>query len=59
MGGIAMPAPAPMDPSMMQYDTETQADGTVLLRVKSPDGNRGPVIQIISPKMPKAPSAAR
>lgn len=52
-----MPAPAPIDPASMQYDAETQVDGTVLLRVKSPDGQKGPVIQIISPKQPKAPKA--
>lgn len=49
MGGVSMPAPQPMDPASMQYDTETQMDGTVLLRVKGPDGSKGPVIQIVKP----------
>jgi hypothetical protein len=49
MGGIAMPAPQPMDPASMQYDNETQMDGTVLLRVRGPNGEPGPVVQIIKP----------
>lgn len=48
---MAGPVPAPMfpamplDPASVQYDTETQSDGTILLRVKNPDGSLGPVVQ--------------
>jgi hypothetical protein len=44
----------PPDPASMQYDTETQADGTVLLRRKNPDGTPGPVVLITKPPAPKA-----
>ena len=44
------PVPAgPPDPASLRYTTETQQDGTVLLRVLSPDGTPGPVVQIIKP----------
>jgi hypothetical protein len=52
------PAPYPtlpgeVDPASLQYLTETQADGTVLMRVKNPDGSPGPVVQIVKPPAPK------
>lgn len=40
----------PPDPSQMKYSTETQQDGTILLRMMNPDGTPGPVIQVIQPK---------
>ncbi len=39
-------------PANPQYATETQADGTVLLRVKMPDGSMGPVVKIVSVPKP-------
>jgi len=42
-GGMA----GPIDPSGMKYDTETQADGTILLYIKNPDGSRGPAVKIV------------
>lgn len=59
MGGPAMPSPAPVDPASMQYATETQMDGTVLLRVQNPDGSPGPVVQIVKPPRQKQPGAPR
>lgn len=48
----APPGLAPNDPSMVsplpEYLTETQTDGTVLLRIKNPDGSPGPVIRVIN-----------
>lgn len=41
--------PGPPDPASMKYSTETQQDGTILLRVMSPTGAPGPVIQVIRP----------
>jgi hypothetical protein len=36
----------------MQYAVETQADGTLLLRLKNPDGSLGPVVQHLpAPKL--------
>jgi hypothetical protein len=49
MGGMPMFPPIPMDPSQVRYDTETQTDGTVLLRMRNPDGSPGPVVQIVKP----------
>ncbi len=59
MGGFPVPSPmGPMmeDPSggmggpkpMQEYDAEPQSDGTVLLRVRNPDGSPGPVVKIIT-----------
>lgn len=46
------PYPLPMgppDPASIKYATETQQDGSVLLRVVNPDGTPGPVIKVIPP----------
>lgn len=58
MGGFPVPNPMgpPMDPvagmggpmPMQEFEAETQSDGTVLLRVKKPDGSPGPVVKIIT-----------
>lgn len=55
-GGIPLPPGlmAPPDPSSQQYESETQQDGTVLLRMKNPDGSLGPVVQIVKVKLPGA-----
>lgn len=56
MGGPAAPGafpPMPVDPASVQYATETQADGTILLRIKNPDGTTGPVVQLIPPPKQK------
>lgn len=45
--------PGEVDPASLQYMNETQTDGTVLLRVKNPDGTPGPVVQIVKPPAPK------
>ena len=39
--------PMPSDPSAMQYLSETQDDGSVLLRIKKPDGTPGRVVKIV------------
>lgn len=52
-GPGAAPYPTVPHPSSMQYTNETQADGTVLLRVKNPDGTPGPVVQIVKPPTAK------
>lgn len=38
------PAVGQFDPRSAQYDIETQIDGTLLLRLRLPDGSRGPVV---------------
>lgn len=43
------PFPMPPHPGDMKYTTETQADGTVLLRLLNPNGTPGPVVQIVKP----------
>lgn len=43
------PLPMPMDPSQLQYATETQDDGSVLLRIKNMDGTMGRVVKIVPP----------
>lgn len=46
------PYPLPMgppDPASMKYTTETQQDGTVLLRLLNPNGTPGPVVKIVKP----------
>jgi len=54
MGTPPMAAPTgPPDPASLHYLTETQQDGTVLLRVMNPDGSPGPVVQIVQPKAAK------
>lgn len=53
-GPGAAPYPTMPHPSTMQYTNETQQDGTVLLRVKNPDGSPGPVVQIVKPPTAKA-----
>jgi len=60
---LAGPAPPPMmpavgdlDPSALQYDTETQQDGTLLLRVRLPDGTPGPVVAHLPPPKLKGKS---
>lgn len=45
--------PGTVDPAKLNYTTETQQDGTVLLRVQNPDGTPGPVVQIVKPSTPK------
>jgi hypothetical protein len=37
----------------MLYDAETQSDGTILLRIKNPDGTLGPVVQHLPAPKPK------
>jgi len=39
--------PMPHDPSMLEYLSETQDDGSVLLRIKKPDGTPGRVVKIV------------
>jgi hypothetical protein len=36
-------------PPPPEYVNETQADGSILLRMKNPDGSVGPAVKIISP----------
>lgn len=44
-----LPSPNPMaPPTPDQYEAVTQADGTVLLHLKNPDGSLGPAVKIIS-----------
>jgi hypothetical protein len=54
-GPVAGPLLPPVmggDPASMQYDVETQVDGTLLLRLKNLDGTPGPVVQHLpAPKM--------
>lgn len=52
LGGMGGPPPAmmaPDDPASQRYSAETQEDGSVLLRVKNPDGSMGPVVKIVPP----------
>ncbi len=49
MDAMGLSAMIPPDPSQMRYHTETQSDGSVLLRVLNPDGSAGPVVQVIPP----------
>jgi hypothetical protein len=46
------PYPLPMgppDPASIKYATETQQDGSVLLRMLNPDGTPGPIVKIVPP----------
>jgi hypothetical protein len=52
VSGPMFPA-MPLDPSSMLYDAETQSDGTILLRIKNPDGTLGPVVQHLPAPKPK------
>jgi hypothetical protein len=46
------------DPMSAQYAAVTQADGSILLHLKNPDGTLGPAVKIIEPVKPrKAPGA--
>lgn len=47
-GPMGMPFGGMDDPSSRQYVAKTQADGTVLLHVKLPNGELGPAVKIIS-----------
>lgn len=56
VGGIpgAMGSPPPLppssnDPASAQYTTETQQNGTVLIRLLNADGSPGPVVHIWEP----------
>lgn len=50
MGMPTPPYPMPMnDPSTVQYGTQTQQDGTVLIYIQNPDGSPGPVIHVWKP----------
>ena len=52
MGSLGAPPPAmmsPDDPAGQRYSAETQEDGSVLLRLKNPDGSMGPVVKIVPP----------
>jgi hypothetical protein len=57
MGGPAFPA-LPMDPASMQYDIETQSDGSILIFTKNPDGSRGPIVDVKPPPKPKGAKSA-
>lgn len=45
MAGPAMMPAFGDDPAAMQYAVETQADGTLLIRMQNADGTLGPVVQ--------------
>jgi hypothetical protein len=45
-GGPTAPPPPP-PPS--EYDVTTQADGSLLLHIRNPDGSLGPVVKVIGP----------
>lgn len=50
-----IPAPSKEhDPSSLQYVNETQADGSVLMRIVNADGTPGPVVKLVPMKAPKA-----
>ncbi len=50
VGGLPLPAGVPLQPAgLPEYVAETQADGSVLLRIKNPDGSPGPAVKIIPP----------
>lgn len=59
MGGMPMFPPMDVDPAAMEYHTETQDDGSILLRMKNPDGTPGRVLEVLRPPKPKgaAPKA--
>lgn len=49
-GNVPVAPPQPPSPNPQDHDwiTETQSDGTLLLRLKNPDGSPGPVVKIIT-----------
>lgn len=47
-------APGSQPGGLPEYATETQADGSILLRIKNPDGSPGPVLKVIEPVKPRA-----
>lgn len=56
MAGPALLPAFGSEPSAMQYAVETQADGTILIRVQNPDGTTGPVVQhLAAPKLKGTP----
>lgn len=51
-GAVGAPPPPPPrepHPSESRYWNETQADGSILIGSLGPEGQRGPVIQIVKP----------
>lgn len=56
MAGPAMMPAFGGDPASMQYAVETQADGTILIRMQNADGTTGPVVQHLpAPKLKGTP----
>ena len=45
--------PVQVDPAQIKYSTETQSDGSVLIRIMGPDGQPGPVVEILRTPKPK------
>lgn len=54
MGGPMLGFSDPNDPTAAQYSAVTQADGSILLHLKNPDGSLGPAVKIINPIKPKS-----
>lgn len=53
-GAMGMPSPGggypqPPNPANIQYGTQTQQDGTVLIYMLNQDGTPGPVIHVFKP----------
>ena len=52
LGGPSLMPAFGNDPAGMQYAVETQADGTILIRIQNADGTTGPVVQhLAAPKL--------
>lgn len=58
--GLPIPPPPGLadDAAMAKYEAVTQADGSVLLHMKNPDGSLGPAVKIISPPKSNKPAQA-
>lgn len=50
--------PAAPGPDSMKYEAVTQADGSILLHLKNPDGSLGPAVKIINAPKPSRPQQA-
>lgn len=52
LGGPSLMPAFGTDPAGMKYAVETQADGTILIRIQNADGTTGPVVQhLAAPKL--------
>ena len=55
---VQNPGPTPPPPPPPEYATTTQMDGSILLHLKGPNGELGPVVKVLPPIKNSAPAKA-